>query len=123
MLNEIQKAQSARILATYGETSESILEKSGEGSKGGKIIGHTKSGKPIYEHSIHTSKDFTAEDHSDATSAHMKAAKSANEKKQFLHPKENAGEMEKLRNQSQHHSSMAELHSNAINQKYDEKKD
>jgi hypothetical protein len=29
------------------------IEKGGEGSKGGKIIGHTKSGKPIYEGSEH----------------------------------------------------------------------
>jgi hypothetical protein len=29
--------------------SDTIMEKGGEGSKGGKVIGHTKSGKPIYE--------------------------------------------------------------------------
>src|SRR5690606_28473908 len=32
-----------------GEDGEEELEKAGEGSRGGKVIGHTKSGKPIYE--------------------------------------------------------------------------
>lgn len=47
------------------------LEKAGEGSKGGKVIGHTKSGKPVYEkfnHSAH--KDFTPDEHMDANLAH-----------------------------------------------------
>jgi len=30
------------------------LRKGGEGSRGGKIIGHTKSGKPIYKTLSHT---------------------------------------------------------------------
>jgi len=46
-INDIQKA---RLLSCYGESSESLIQKA-EGSKGGKIIGHTKSGKPIYESS------------------------------------------------------------------------
>lgn len=46
---------------------ENEIQKGGEGSRGGKIIGHTKSGKPIYDsfnHSAH--KDFNEHDHSDA---------------------------------------------------------
>lgn len=31
------------------KSEDSDIEKGGEGSKGGKVIGHTKSGKPIYE--------------------------------------------------------------------------
>jgi len=67
-MNDIQKAQAARILSCYNETPETLLEKGGEGSKGGKIIGHTRSGKPIYDtygHSAH--RDFTAQDHKDAS--------------------------------------------------------
>lgn len=48
-----------------------IAKSSGEGSRGGKVIGHTRSGKPIYAtygHSGH--KDFTAEDHADAAAVH-----------------------------------------------------
>lgn len=44
-----------------------------EGSRGGKVIGHTKSGKPIYENakSDHESyKHFSKEDHMDAADAH-----------------------------------------------------
>jgi hypothetical protein len=42
------------------------LEKGGEGSKGGKIIGHTKSGKAIYDSANHPEhKEFTEEDHKD----------------------------------------------------------
>ena len=61
------------------------LEKGGEGSRGGKVIGHTKSGKPIYDHSdnknLHSNgvirnsnqnnpldyyKDFTSDEHREA---------------------------------------------------------
>jgi hypothetical protein len=53
------------------------LEKAtGEGSRGGKVIGHTKSGKPIYEghfgHS-YSYKNFTAQDHKDAAEKHTDA--------------------------------------------------
>lgn len=50
---------------------ESNIEKGGEGSRGGKIIGHTKSGKAIYDTASHEShKDFTPEDHNDAYKIH-----------------------------------------------------
>lgn len=49
-----------------------VFEKGGEGSRGGKVIGHTKSGKPIYANSKHEShKDFTEQDHEDAREVHM----------------------------------------------------
>jgi hypothetical protein len=46
---------------------EDNIEKAGEGSRGGKIIGHTKSGKPVYDrfdHSAH--RGFSVDDHEDA---------------------------------------------------------
>lgn len=51
--------------------------KSGEGSRGGHIIGHTKSGKPVYsgkkaEHKDY--KEFTSQDHKDAASLHGEKA-------------------------------------------------
>ncbi len=56
--------------ALYGD-----IEKSGgEGSKGGKVIGHTSTGKPIYGHYPHTiqnpHKHFTSEEHKEAAKLH-----------------------------------------------------
>ncbi len=45
----------------------------GEGSRGGKIIGHTSGGKPIYMNHGHTShKSFTREEHNEAADVHTK---------------------------------------------------
>lgn len=42
-----------------------------EGSRGGKVIGHTKTGKPIYENKHPRDyKDFSSTDHSDAGKIH-----------------------------------------------------
>lgn len=47
------------------------LQKGGEGSKGGKVIGHTKSGKAIYDKHDHPAhKGFTKQDHADAARVH-----------------------------------------------------
>lgn len=47
---------------------------SGEGSKGGKVIGRTKTGKPIYMNHGHPShKDFTFGEHKEAVGLHLKA--------------------------------------------------
>lgn len=49
------------------------VHKAGEGSHGGKVIGHTKSGNPIYSNANHPEhKDFTKQDHTDAIDAHQK---------------------------------------------------
>ena len=56
-----------------------MIEKGGEGSRGGKVIGHTRLGKPIYEHSDHPGHaNFTHEDHHDARKVHAKLAYRAN---------------------------------------------
>lgn len=72
------------------EDGEPMEKADGEGTRGGKVIGHTSSGKPIYEsshanykgaHSIKGAKvakrfpGHTAKDHEEAASAHRKAAK------------------------------------------------
>jgi hypothetical protein len=47
--------------------------KSGAGSRGGKVIGKTSSGKPIYDSASHHShSSFNAKDHSDAANLHSK---------------------------------------------------
>lgn len=95
-VNDFNKAQAQRILSCYSDTNinKSIdyksaiaemknrrdpdnLEKSGEGSKGGKVIGHTKSGKAIYQNPNHEShKKFTSADHTDASEIHMTSKES-----------------------------------------------
>lgn len=77
--------QAEKILACYTDSSlssclnkaeENDLEKGGEGTHGGKVIGHTKSGKPIYE-KMNTPdyKHFTSTDHREATELHLNEAK------------------------------------------------
>lgn len=52
--------------------------KEGEGSRGGHIIGHTRSGKPIYQDANHAEhKGFVAHEHRDAAIVHKNAHKLA----------------------------------------------
>jgi hypothetical protein len=83
-IEEARKQQMSRISGSYIPTE--TLEKGGEGSKGGKVIGHTKSGKAVYDNANHEShKDFTSQDH--------KEARTINEKKYSKHwsDRNNAG--------------------------------
>lgn len=73
---ERQEIIKAQILGSYNiqkSQDENDIEKGGEGSKGGKVVGHTKSGKPIYSSFSHEEhKGFTSEDHMDASNLHKK---------------------------------------------------
>jgi hypothetical protein len=57
---------------TVEKGDENDLEKGkGEGSKGGKVIGHTTSGKPVYAKKRGEDyKNFTSQDHEDAAQLH-----------------------------------------------------
>lgn len=74
----------------FKKASENDIEKGGEGSRGGKVIGHTESGKPIYENHDHPAhKNFTSNDHTDAVYAHVnltsrKSLATKEEKKKHL---------------------------------------
>lgn len=59
-----------------GSVIESLENRLAElGARGGKIIGKTKSGKPIYESANHEAhKAFTAGDHKDAMNVHAQHA-------------------------------------------------
>jgi hypothetical protein len=71
--DEMSKASS--LLEKLGNLEKAL---SGEGSRGGKIIGHTKTGKPIYENADHPEhKDFTSKEHQDAADLHAKRAEAA----------------------------------------------
>ena len=98
-----------------------ILKGKGEGSRGGKVIGHTKSGKPIYE-TKHPGLygDFNAKDHADAAEAHGKAAAKHEElEKKFgvMHPLSTTHSMKKLDNLEQ-----AEVHKHYKNKKSEQAK-
>lgn len=79
-----QELQKLRILNSFNLDS---LEKGGEGSRGGRIIGHTKSGKPIYasKSADHPdNKNFTEDDHLDAVGIHFgEHAKRGNSMRNF----------------------------------------
>lgn len=66
-----RKTEDIRDILKKDEEDE--LEKGGEGSRGGKIIGHTKSGKPVYaSKSANEYSDFSKDDHKDASNLHDK---------------------------------------------------
>jgi hypothetical protein len=62
----------------------------GEGSRGGVVIGHTQSGKPVYasekananpiKHANASSKGYTQQDHQDAATTHLQKAEEASKK-------------------------------------------
>lgn len=74
-MNSFEKSQSAKILSCYNNVSDD-LKKSGEGSRGGKVIGHTQSGKPVYENTtMHPDyKKFKKQDWKDAAKSHREEA-------------------------------------------------
>lgn len=52
----------------------------GEGSKGGRVIGHTSSGKPVYAgHSNPAHKEFTGAEHHSAAKVHEKERNKLND--------------------------------------------
>jgi hypothetical protein len=76
-LDEI-KDYYTRLTKMEDEAKKSIVKGGGEGSRGGKVIGHTKSGKAIYESSLAGGyKGWTKEDHGDAHKKHQVEAENA----------------------------------------------
>lgn len=101
----IRKA--AGILSCYKEGdalvkayNDSIMK--AEGARGGKVIGHTKSGKPIYDSAKHEGhKNFSIAEHDDAIRAHEG-------EKQFLHPMKDS-------NKRDYHKEQIDAHIGAKN--------
>jgi len=75
---------------------DSEIEKA-EGSRGGKIIGHTKSGKPIYDSANHAAHaDFTSDEHKEAAATHLSknySRKKPDAEKEAHHEKQRAEHM------------------------------
>ncbi len=83
----------------------------GEGSRGGKIIGHTGSGKPIYGNANHPShKEFTPGDHAEAAGKHLKEANQLKIR--------SAGEsripLQERKSKIAHHEKQSELHRQSV---------
>jgi len=73
--------ESEKALQLKSEIYVVDLIKAGEGSRGGKVIGHTKSGKPIYDSAAHASHgSFNQADHKDASRLHRKLSDAEDEK-------------------------------------------
>ena len=48
------------------------MDGSGEGSRGGTVIGRTSSGKPVYKSHSHSGhEDFSKQEHSEAAKVHL----------------------------------------------------
>jgi hypothetical protein len=69
----MEKGETDELSKAYEELG---IKKGGEGSRGGKIVGHTKSGKPIYHNPFaggkakEKHKDWSKKDHLDAAQHH-----------------------------------------------------
>ena len=94
----IGRRNATNILKAFGQDTgncppiEDLLQKA-EGSRGGHVIGHTDSGKPIYSNFEHPSHDkFTGGEHFHAVLAHEKkwreAKRNKNEEKMKQHSAE-----------------------------------
>lgn len=73
---ELITDRSEALRFALSEAGIEIEKSGGEGSKGGKVIGHTKSGKPIYATNAmnHKHSDFTSEDHKEAAEKNREEA-------------------------------------------------
>jgi hypothetical protein len=81
---------------SMAKAEEDELEKGGEGSRGGKVIGHTKSGKPIYdtfEHEGH--KNYNAADHKDAADKHHELSRESDAHKLHFTTQKHRNERQK----------------------------
>ncbi len=89
------------------EDSIDIL-KGGEGSKGGEVIGHTKSGKVIYSHakSLHDYK-FNRKEHNEAATLHNSKSKELIEESKKT---TDSHEKNKIKKEAQHHFDQSTLH-------------
>lgn len=119
-----QELLKSNIATLYG-IDRSQFEKGGEGSRGGKVIGHTKSGKPIYANKKATHKDyanFTKEDHADARVAHLTESNNFTKYAEKKFESGKADEGLKTADLVIHHNEIADSHTEEYSKFKDEKK-
>lgn len=101
-----QEEEIGKTKDVEAEKAGDVIVKAGEGSKGGKIIGHTRRGKPIYdtfEHKAH--KKFIKNEHGEAAGIHMSLSR--NLMHEADNPKFNREECLKL---MKHHDEQFDKH-------------
>lgn len=80
----------------------------GEGSRGGRVIGHTSSGKPIYANHGHVSHgSFSSKDHGEAANLHMKLMQRSAD---IAASTEHSSTHNKQSKQADHHESQMKKH-------------
>jgi hypothetical protein len=123
----------------FHKSDDNDLEKGGEGARGGKVIGHTKSGKPIYNNADHPAhKDFNSADHRDASIIHednrekYASSKSDSGFEKFMHHKDQFDQHEAAEKHESdketkqgfdHHRKMAGYHEGKEKELWDEQQD
>lgn len=77
--NVVQVIAKANAKRMKGAVKSQGRGRGGVGTRGGKVIGTTKSGKPIYDSHRHSGHDkFSSQDHSDAAKRHKRKMKKYN---------------------------------------------
>ncbi len=99
-----------------------IMKGEGEGTRGGVIIGHTTSGKPIYNsHGNKGHKEFSQEDHQDAYDTHNHKKREATDKYHSQHngdgtySEKHAKNKKKLMKEIEHHHTHMARHRESAN--------
>ena len=92
---------------------------SGPGSRGGHVIGHTKSGKPIYDTAQHEShRGFSEEDHRQAMSHHSDIIATTRQKIADVRAKvPNWNPPQQVRDFLEHHHHQMIRHQNSMSSK------
>lgn len=93
----------------------------GEGSRGGQVVGHTSSGKPIYQNHLHEGhENFRAMDHKDAANHHSDVIEATRAKIQARIDADPKFQVpEKIVEFLQHHDKQMKMHNSKANAKKD----
>lgn len=110
-----KKIERHKLQKGLNKSMKKSAERGGEGSRGGKVVGHTRGGKPIYDHAHHDDHSkFSKEDHMDARRAHQEAADKNWKKSDSFHQQSMLGKPSKKKremyDQAEHHREKAQFH-------------
>lgn len=97
----------------FSDIAETLFKAGqGEGAKGGHVIGHTKSGKPIYASSSHPEHaGFSAGDHTDAMNHHYEIwSKTQSKIAKIKEKRPNWNPPKEITSFLQHHHSQMQMH-------------